>query len=137
MTDKEEIDQIKAFFDARGGADEICSEDVHVYFGEFGYLDCFDIAEQGNKIFGYFIDEVIEEESMVDMVVSGVAAHTSNAVFRMLSNITGLDQTALACAVEGFDADENHEYKPSIGLFLQRYSKAKEFIDSIDKEFKQ
>ncbi|WP_137917196.1 hypothetical protein [Hydrogenophaga sp. 2FB] len=83
--------------------------EVHVYFGRMNLLNCFDVGEEGLRIYNRIVhadgNGPAEDGSAIDAVISGVAAASANGVFCALSRALGVSQRALEIVLETYIDD--------------------------------
>lgn len=84
----------------------LMENEVHVHFGRMGLLNCFDIGQEGLRMYNRLHRAdgggQAEDGSAIDAVFSGVAAASANGVFCALSRALGVSQRALEIVLEPY-----------------------------------
>jgi hypothetical protein len=86
-------------------------DDLFTYFEkEFGRHDCWDIADEGRRLWNLMFDECIEQQSVKDGLFKAITAHAEDCAFANVADVLGVDVNDLQCAVEEWHTKDHLQF---------------------------
>jgi hypothetical protein len=81
---------------------------LHRYFESTQLLEWCDIADEARVAYELMFDEVCEEYSPLDALITGAAAQSANGVWQAVANALGLNRHVLESTLEPWYMPELH-----------------------------
>jgi hypothetical protein len=98
---------------------------LHRYFESTQLLDWCDIADEARVAYELMFDEVCEEDSPLDALITGAAAQAANGVWQAVANALGLNSSVLQSTLEPWYMPDLHGPRKALTLdeFKTQYEK--------------
>jgi hypothetical protein len=89
---------------------------LHRYFESTQLLDWCDIADEARVAYELMFEEVCEEDSPIDALITGAAAQAANGVWQAVANALGLNSSVLQSTLEPWYMTDLHAPRKTLTL---------------------